>query len=465
VVLFSFRSAIAGLAATTLFGLTLWGQAAQQNWKDRGEYDLVQSITKEQNPQTKLGLIQSWQEKYPTSDFKDDRSQALIQTYQQLGKAKEMLETAKQWVATNPKAFPGWYWICALTVSMQDTSGPALDQGSNAAKALLGLVDDTFSPARKAAQVTDEQWKQQRGGAEAVAYRTLGWVALQKKEYEEADKNLIESLKRNPADAQASHWAATANLRTKKLERQGLALFHFCRASQVEGPGAFPQATRDKLRESFEKNYINFHGNKDGIEEVIAKAKVSAIPEGIVIESQDEILAKQEEALKKTNPMLALWISIKKELTSANSAAYFDGSLKNSQIPGGVEVGTTKVEKFKGKVVSCDVAAPKKPKKIVLGISSAEVSEVTLAFENALSTVCPDPGTELEFSGVPTAFTAEPFNLTFDVEPAGVSGLPTPPKGVAKKAVAPAAKKAVAPAAKKAVAPAAKKAAAPAAKK
>lgn len=441
--LFSFRRAIAGLAAMTLFGLTLWGQAAQQNWKDRAEYDLVQSISKEQNPQTRLGLLQSWQQKYPGTDFKDMRSEYFINTYRELNKGKEMMDTAKQWVAANPKAFVGWYWICLVTISLNDTSPAALDQGENAAKALLGLLDDTFSPARKPEKVSDDQWKQQRTGAESIGYRTLGWVALQRQQYEEADKNLIESLKRNPNDAMASHWAGLANLRTKKLERQGIGLFHFCRAAQLEGPGAYPQATRDQLRAFFEKSYLNFHGDKNGMDEIIAKAKASALPEGIVIESKDEILLKQEEELKKSNPTLALWISIKRELTGANSAAYFDGSLKNAHIPGGVDVGGTKVEKFKGKVVSCDVAAPKKPKKVVVGISSPDMSEVTLVFENPLATVCPDKGTELEFSGVPTEFTAEPFNLSFEVEPANVSGLPTPPKAPVRRA-APAARKAAA---------------------
>ncbi len=429
---FSLKRAIVGIAVTSLFGLTVWGQAAQPQWKDRAEYDLVESIKKEQNAQTRLGLLQQWQEKYPSSDFKDGRYELMVAAYQQLGKGKEMLDAAKAWVASNPKAVNGWVWINLLTISLNDTSAPALEQGRNAAKSLLGALDDTFSPARKPANVTDDQWKTQRGNTEYIAYRTLGWVDLQDKQYEEADKNLMEALKRNPADAQASIWAGTANLRTKKLELQGIALFHFCRGAVFSGQGALPQQTRDQLRASFEKNYVNFHGDKAGMDEVIKLAEAGPIPPaGFKIESKDEILLKQEEELKKTNPMLALWVSIKRELNGANGAAYFDASLKHASIPGGVEVGGTKVDKFKGKVVSCDVPAPKKPKKVVVGISSPDMSEATLVFENPLA-ACPPVGTELEFSGSPIGYSAEPFNVDFDVEPKDVAGMPAPPKAAPK---------------------------------
>ncbi|WP_321470348.1 hypothetical protein [uncultured Paludibaculum sp.] len=431
--LFSWKRGVLGVATASLLGLTLWGQAAAPQWKDRAEYDLVESIKKETNAQTKLGLLQSWEQKYPNSDFKDDRFALVVGTYQALGNAKAMLETSKTWLASNPKAVQALVWIDLLTISMNDTSPAALDAGEKAAQSMLGLMDDTFSPARKPQQMTEDQWKQQRTGTESVAYRTLGWVALQRQQYEEADKNFMEALKRNPGDAQASAWAGTANLRTKKLERQGIALFHFCRAAVYEGQGAFPAQSRDQLRKSFENNYKNFHGDTTGMDDVIAKAKASPIPpDGFKLLSKDEILIAQEEELKKTNPALALWISIKRSLSGENGAAYFDSTLKNAAIPGGVEVGGTKVDKFKGKVVSCD--APKKAKKVVVGISSAEMSEVSLVFENPLA-VCPDPGIELEFSGAAAAFTAEPFNLSLDVEPKDVSGLPTPPPPSARKGV------------------------------
>ncbi len=171
------------------------------------------------------------------------------------------------------------------------------------------------------------------------------------------------------------------------------------------------------------------------MDEVLKLAQSSALPpEGFKIESQDEIMAKQEEELKRTNPVLALWVGIKRELTGPNGATYFETSLKNTHIPGpdGIPVGDTRVMKLKGTVVSVD--PPKRPKKIVLGLSSPNMSEVTLVFENPL-TVAPEPGTQLEFGGIVTEYSLEPFNVTFEVEPSDVVGLPAPKKAApAKKA-------------------------------
>ncbi len=434
------KKTIAGITVFCLGGIILFGQAKQPQWKDRAEFDLFELIRKEQNPQAKLQLLQQWEQKYPGTDFKDGRFELTVQTYQQLGKAKEMLDTAKAWVAFNPKSLSGWYWINLLTVSMNDTSPAALDQGEKAAKALLEQIEDALSPAKKPAQATEDQWKQQRSTMEYVAYRTLGWVALERQQYVEADKYFIDALKRNPNDSQVSAWAGRANVRTKQLERQGIALFHFARAAVYSGPGGFPEQARQQLMSSFEKNYINFHGSKEGMEEVLKLAQTSAVPpEGFKIESQDEIMVKQEEELKKTNPVLALWVGIKRELTGADGAAYFENSLKNAHIPGpdGIMVGETTIKRLKGTVVSVD--PPKRPKKVVLGLSSPNMSEVTLVFENPLP-VAPEPGTVLEFGGVVTEYSLEPFNVTFEVSPAEVSGLPAPKKAAPRKR-APRAKK------------------------
>lgn len=432
--LFTWKRAMTAIALGSLSLMTLWAQAQQKGWKDRAEYDLVQLINKETNNQTKLDLLKQWKEKYPASDWQDERYAQVIATHQAMGSAKGMLDTAKEQVAANPKSFTGLYYINLLTLSMNDTSPGALSQGEQAANSFLGIMDDFFSPARKPAAVTDDQWKKERSNHEAIAYKTLGWVAMHRNQYEVAHKNFVEALKRNPAEVQCAVWAGTVNARTKKIERQGIALYFFAYSAAYDGPGALPQQSRDTMKASFEKNYINFHGDNSGMAEMVAAAKANPVPpEDLRLESKDEILIKSEEQLKQTNPNLALWISIKRRLAAENGGAYFEESLKNFAIPGGAEVGGTKIDKFKAKVVSCD--APKKAKKIVVGISSPDMSEITLALETAIP-VCPDKGTDIEFGGAPSEFSADPFNLTFAVENSDVVGLPGPPAAVRKGAPA-----------------------------
>lgn len=436
--LFSFKRAIAVVALTTLTALTAWPQAKQPQWKDRAEYDLYDSISKEQNPQTKLGLLNQWKEKYPASDYADLRYQTLLDTYRVMNNAKGMYDTSKEMVSANPKSFLGLYWLNLLTVSMNDKSEAALDTGEKAGKGFLAIMDETFSPTNKKPDISEEAWKKERATTESLAHRTLGWVAMQRNQNEEAEKQFEEVLKRNPADTQVSLFAGTVIARQRKLEKQSDALYHFARAGHYDGPGALPQQLRDQMKGTFEKNYVNFHGDKEGMDKVIELAKSNPIPpDGFKIMSKDEILIAGEEELKKTNPVLALWVSIKRQLQDANGAQYFEGSLKNTHIPGGVEIGGAKVEKLKGTLISHKPAV--NPKEIVVGLSSAEMSEVTIRLETPLRGKAP-AGTVLEFAGAPVEFTPDPFNLVFEVENKDLTGWPAQaaapkpaPKAGAKK--------------------------------
>jgi hypothetical protein len=108
--------------------------------------------------------------------------------------------------------------------------------------------------------------------------------------------------------------------------------------------------------------------------------------------------------------------------------------VKEFALPAGVQG----VSKFKGKLVAA--IPPKNPKQLKVAIADAVTAEVTLVFEEPLVGSAP-VGTDLEFEGAGTAFTADPFNLTMDVENDKLVGWPVQ-AGPAGKKAAPAAKKA-----------------------
>ena len=441
------KRAMAVLALGAFSLISLVGQKKPE-WKDRAEYDLYESITKEANAQTKIGLLDQWKQKYPTSEFGDVRGKLFIDTYRQLGDGKKMMAAAKDMTAAYPEDIYPLYWMNLLTISLNDNTADALDTGEKAAKGLLAILDKVYDPAKKPANVTEDAFKKDRDNTESLAHRTLGWVAMQRQQWEAAENSFNNVLKKNPSDAQVSSWLGTVILRQRKVEKQAKGLYSIARAAVYEGQGALPPETRKSLLAFIEKSYINYHGDRAGLDDILNKAKTEALPpDDIKIESKDEILAKQEEELKKSNPQLALWVSIKRELTGANSTNYWN-EMKGTAIPSGVEVGGTKVEKLKGKIVSTKAGKPKGVKEIVVGISSPDMSEVTLRFESPLN-ITVDPGTEVEFEGVPAEFQPDPFNVTFDVEPEKVTGLPKPATPPAKKAPAAPAKKAPAAPAKK----------------
>ena len=127
---------IAVLSAVTVYSPTpARAQAAQsqKKVKDQGEYDLFTAVTKEQDNNKKLQLLDTWKQKYPDSDFKVDRLQLYIQTYQKLGQMPKIIETAKEILAIDPKDVQALYWITFLTPTIGNNSPDALDAGEKAA--------------------------------------------------------------------------------------------------------------------------------------------------------------------------------------------------------------------------------------------------------------------------------------------------------------------------------------------
>ena len=144
-------------------------------------------------------------------------------------------------------------------------------------------------------------------------------------------------------------------------------------------------------------------------------------PAGFTIETQSDILARKEKEFREKNPQLALWLVIKKELTGPTGEQYFEDKVKGSAVP-----------KLKGTVISAKPAV--RSKELVLGLENATTPEVTLKLETPL-TGKPKLGGEVEFEGVPTAFSKDPFMLTFETEKAKISGLEVeaPPRVAPKK--------------------------------
>ena len=82
---------MAVLAATLVWSAAerqVYGQAApQKKVKDQGEYDLYNNAVKETDPAKKLQYVNQWAEKYPETDFKEER----LQLYDQLNQPAKVV--------------------------------------------------------------------------------------------------------------------------------------------------------------------------------------------------------------------------------------------------------------------------------------------------------------------------------------------------------------------------------------
>jgi len=420
--------ATAALAAA-LAAPGAYGQAApaQPQWVDQGEYELVANgIQKEANPQKKIQLLQQWKEKYPNSAFKLQRLQAMLQTYQQLAQAPKMKEVATEMTTEDPSGvvgLVGYQTLNLLVESMADKSEAALADGEKAANGLLAILDKVQKPA----PIPDDAWAKEKQNNTVLAHKTLGWIASARKDYVAAEGAYTKALQVNPKNGQISAALGTAILLQKKPEKQAAGLYHFARAAMLEGEGALPDQPRGQTKAYVEKTYINFHGSRDGLDEILTRAKTEAFPpDGFEIESKLAIQMKNREKLKAENPMLGRFLELRDALTGAEGETYF-GTLN------GTNAGGT----LKGKLI---LATPEtKPKELTLSVADGIIPDVTLKFDEPLPGKA-DPGIEIEFEGTVIAYTKEPFMLVFDVDPAKMTGWPVAAKPAGKKS-APASKK------------------------
>src|ERR1700690_3556290 len=75
---------------------------AAKNWKDRAEYDLYDSITKEAMPAARLASLEKWKSGYPQSDYADGRLKAYLITYQQMNNHRAAFDTATEILKADP---------------------------------------------------------------------------------------------------------------------------------------------------------------------------------------------------------------------------------------------------------------------------------------------------------------------------------------------------------------------------
>jgi hypothetical protein len=330
-------------------------------------------------------------------------------------------------------------------VNVQKAPAPTAEQtatGEKAARALMEFVPTYFVSANKPAATSDADWTKTGKDLTNLADGTLRVIAmrpgmelLQKyqadkdvKNCEAAEAALTKALQQFADGAIIAYNLGRAELcqRQAKPEKIPIAIYEFARAAVVDptlGGSTDPKAVDNY----FTTLYTNFHGkDDDGLKQLKDLAAKSAFPPAdYKLESSTDIDKRKEEEFRAKYPQLALWLSIKSQLADTNGDKYFDDQLKGSGVP-----------KLKG--VLMDARPACRSKELVVAVPEPDQpgtpqSVITLKLVNddkpdAL-TGKPDTGAtvEIQWEGVPSAFTKEPFMLTMDTEKAKITGLNVTP--------------------------------------
>jgi hypothetical protein len=416
--------------------------AAQKKPKDNAEYDIFNEVIKDiqgNNSAKAVTDLDTWSQKYPESDYKDDRLYYYMQAYSKANPPQpaKVVDYGTQLVnkglkntfsdPQGPTVILNVLYL--LTATVPTLPNPTPDQialGEKAAHDLLDYVPGFFAADKKPANTPDAAWAQARNQLETTAKKSLialslipGNQAMAKKPQDcpAAEDAYKKGLLVYPDSAMHAYQLALA-LRCQQKdnpEKIPQAVYEFERAAVIDpslGGGADPK----KIQEFADTAYATVHGSTEGLDQLKGQAKSAPLPPaGFTIKTATQIAQEKQQQFEQSNPQLALWMKIKGQLADTAGEQYFDDQLKNSAVP-----------TLKGTLVEAKPECRPKELLVALPLPDAQQQplrpEITLKLDSAL-TGKPNLNKEFTWEGVPSAFSKDPFMLTMDTEKAKVEGL------------------------------------------
>ena len=423
-------------AAILLTAAAPFAGAQQKNLKDgeRELYDAATQAVGAQNWAKAVPALEAWKQKFPESEFKDDRDFYILQGYlvtQQFPKAitfgNDFMDNNASAVAkSNPGYVVGAYFIvinAAAALIQKDATDEQIRIGDKAAHKLLEFSPTYFVAANQPAGETPQAFANRRTQMEATANGFLlteavtpGTKAEAKKDCAAADAAFSKALMTYPENSWISvHLARAYNCEQKPF----MAMYEFARTAAVD-PTQGKTTDGPKFITSVKKMYVTLHGDESGLDQLMEQAKATPIPPAdFKIETDDERKIKKADDFAKANPEIAAWTNIKTNLTS-QGAPFFE-SMKGAELP---QLLAT----------IADAKPACRPKELILYVpapeNSAKTTEIAVKFETPLKGK-PEIGSNIKFVGVADAFAPAPFLLTMTAEKEKVQDLKLSPCAVA----------------------------------
>jgi hypothetical protein len=259
-------------------------------------------------------------------------------------------------------------------------------------------------------------------GLDAMARYTAS-KGLDLKECAAAEASFKKALEQFPDSAFIAYQLGRAFRCQQNVgpEKMPQALYEFARAAVLD-PTLGSPIDPQRLNTYLETAYYTCHGSMEGLDQLKTMAKASPLPPAdLKIEKASIIIDRVNRGCELYNPQ-RLWMTIKGILADPHNPTYFDTQLKDAALP-----------LLKGTVVAAKPACQSTELLVAIplpGQKGNPVAEITLMLDAPL-TGKPETGGTLQWTGVPKAFTRDPFMLTMDTEEANVENLKTTPCGPA----------------------------------
>jgi hypothetical protein len=371
--------------------------------------------------------LERWSEKYPDSEFKDDRQMLYVQAYAGANQMAKVIDAAGVVLAKDPLP-PGnsgsvLRLLYAVVSAIQRIPDANERQAATATKA-AHILESYDTPPEG---VSASAWASTSADLRSAARAALLYLAIlpasgamKTKDCTGAETAALKAIEMFPESVQAAWFLATAEVCLAKTDpaKASFALYELARAAALDPvkgmvDGKWQQAN---VVPYLERAYQQFHGaDPQGLKELKETALQSPLPPAeFVIKSAADIDRSNQLDFESKHPELALWTKIQAALAAADGERYFASELKDSAVPLLQGVVVEAKPECRATELRIAMASPKDPQNTR--------AEVSLKFEKAL-TGKPEIGSELHWTGVATAFSKEPFLLTMEVEPAKVEGM------------------------------------------
>ena len=447
----NFAKILERMAAAGVVCALAYSAPAQKKVKDQGEYDAYNQAFKDAaDPAKTIADLDSWNQKYPDSEYKDDRVYMYLQAWMKMNPPQpaKVLEYGGQLMSKDlgaifgsaaPEQLAGipiklamlnvLYSVALNAAAMPSPSADQVALGDKAAHQLLEFAPKYFTPENKPANQTDAAWNAARSEIENKAGAAMVGIALKpglaaqaKKDCPAQESAFAKTLAEYPDSGAAAYQYGVALLTCDRSspEKVSRALWEVARAAALD-PAKSGLDAKDVpgIDAYLKKIYVSIHGGEDGLDQLKWQAAgAPAPPDGFKIKTAAEMAAAKEAAFKEKYPQLALWLGIKAQLADANGEQYFQGQLKDAAVPLLKGTVVESVPECHARELRVAVPAPDAPKPYP--------AEITLKLDKPLGGQ-PEPGAEFQWQGVPVAFNKDPFMLTMEAETSRLNGLSTTP--------------------------------------
>lgn len=399
--------------------------------KDQAEFNAYMTAFGQQDPAQKAQAMEAFIAQYPNSIVKVDALEQAMNAYQQMQPPNQakVEDTARRILQIEPNH------VRALAIVTYIDRAKATQNNPDALKAACDSAQrglQSLPSLQKPEGGSDADFQKQRTQINAIFEGTLGFCALQAKNYAEAKQRYSNSLKLDPTNFTDTFQLAVALLSSNPQDLDG---FYYCaramNLAQSQNNAAGAQAINAQFCKPM---YHNYHGKDDGWDQFVQQFGAQPAPPANIA----QIITPKPTACD---------IAVDAVKNNAPGDLSFSDKEFVLQQKGCSPAGTEAADKVWQSILDLQKGGTAKldlPIKVISATADtiqgavsednqqANKADITITMEKPLTKV-PAPGSEIHVIGNISSYTPNPFMFTMEKANLPPTKGGPPPKGTKGK--------------------------------